>query len=208
MHGREIGRWEAVAAGGVLLVVGWLVIAWALRNGYHAPGVEYTGIPSCAGRAMSPGETCVTSGRTWSDWKTYEEILTHDTAYAKSDAWRNSELVGAFGAVLVFAGAAIAGFRGEFERRANTGIFLTTALVPMLGVTATVAWLQLRVQDASSAPVGLLGAYWHRGVPYSAIVTGAVVVVAGLVHLGASAEGQGRAPVPQRRPEATGAAER
>ncbi|WP_405791856.1 hypothetical protein OG753_37130 [Streptomyces sp. NBC_00029] len=154
--------------GAVLLVVGWLVVAWALTAAYDAPWATYTGSPECDGRAMRPGDVCISTG---SNNGTYEEIVARRKANAKANAWNTVEAAGFVGAGLVYAGAAVAGVVGRLREPLRTSLVLGAGTVPMLGVAAALWPLQARVEAASPVPIGLLG------LP-AAAVTAALVVFA------------------------------
>lgn len=154
--------------GAVLLVVGWLVVAWALTAAYDAVSATYAGSPVCDGKPMRPGDACVSAG---SRNGTYEEIVGHNTENAKANAWNTVESAGFVGAGLVYAGASTAGAVGRLREPLRTGLVLGAGTVPMLGVAAALWPLQARVEAASQVPIGLLG------VPASALTAALVVFV-------------------------------
>ncbi|MFD3679211.1 hypothetical protein [Streptomyces sp. NPDC058613] len=159
--------------GAMLLVAGWLVIAWALTAAHEAASATYTGRPVCDGKPMRPGGACVSTG---SNSGTYEEIVRRGTANAKANAWNTVETAGFVGAGLVYAGAATAGTAGRLREPLRTGLVLGAGTVPMLAVAAALWPLQTRVEAASPVPVGLLG------VP-AAAVTAALAVFATSAYL-------------------------
>ncbi|MFD3803023.1 hypothetical protein ACFWTC_05175 [Streptomyces sp. NPDC058619] len=172
--------------GAVLLVIGWLVIAWALTAAHDAASATYAGPPVCDGKLMRPGDACLGTG---SRTGTYEEIAGRRTAHAKADAWNTVETAGFVGAGLVYAGAATAGAAGRLREPLRTGLVLGAGTVPMLGVAAALWPLQARVEAASTVPVGL------SGVPAAAL-TAALVVFATSAYLVTVWGDPGKGPLP------------
>ncbi len=177
--------------GAVLLVIGWLVIAWALTAAHDAASATYAGPPVCDGKVMRPGDACPGTGPRNG---TYEEIVGFGTAHAKADAWNTVETAGFVGAGLVYAGAATAGAAGRLREPLRTGLVVGAGTVPMLGVAAALWPLQARVEAASTVPVGL------SGVPGAAL-TAALVVFATSAYLVSvwAAPGTGTLPPTEER---------
>lgn len=177
--------------GAVLLVIGWLVIAWALTAAHDAASATYAGPPVCDGKVMRPGDACPGNGPRDG---TYEEIVGFGTAHAKADAWNTVETAGFVGAGLVYAGAATAGAAGRLREPLRTGLVLGAGTVPMLGVAAALWPLQARVEAASTVPVGL------SDVP-AAVLTAALVVFATSAYLVSvwAAPGKGALPPTEKR---------
>lgn len=172
--------------GAVLLVIGWLVIAWALTAAHDAASAAYAGPPTCDGQPMRPGDACPGTG---SRSGTYEEIVSRGTVHAKADAWNTVETAGFVGAGLVYAGAATAGASGRLREPLRTGLVLGAGTVPMLGVAAALWPLQARVEAASTVPVGF------SGVPAAAL-TAALVVFATSAYLVTLWAGPGKGALP------------
>lgn len=174
-----------VALGVLLLVVGWSIVAVALGMGHSAAFAEYTGTPRCDGQTMVPGDSCITLGSGGAGSGTYQEIVAGKGTSATAEAWGWAEATGGLGAVLIFAGAATAGFAGRLSARVNAWLTLAIATLPLLVVAGVVGHLQARAEAASPMPVGFLRVHWWwPEMPYSAVLTVAAVLGATAVCLG------------------------
>ncbi|MFJ8630890.1 hypothetical protein [Streptomyces sp. NPDC093568] len=201
----HVNRGTAIGAGAILLALGWLLVALALRAGYDAASAEYTGTPVCDGQLMRPGDSCIAFGTGAGVTGTYEEIRAEKKREAKAEAWGWAEAEGGLGAALVVGAAAGIGFGGRLGARANAWVFSGVAFIPLLGVAGAVWWLQSRADAASSVPVGILGQHWPwPDTPYSAVLTLAAVAFVALGYFAQVFDWGAEAPARQTPPVTPG----
>ncbi|MFF1320653.1 hypothetical protein ACFVZZ_14650 [Streptomyces chartreusis] len=202
----RVNRGTALGAGAVLLALGWLLVALALRAGYDAASAEYTGTPVCDGQVMTPGDSCIAFGNGAGETGTYEEIIAEKRRQAKAEAWGWAEAEGGLGAALVVAAAAGIGFGGRLQVRANAWVFTGVAFIPLLGVAGAVWGLQSRADAASPVHVGILGPHWPwPDTPYSAVLTLATTAFAALCYFSQLFGWGAETPTLQTGPAASGA---
>jgi hypothetical protein len=171
----------------VVLVLGYLLMAFALLSAHQGSVAEFTGRPTCDNQPMARGDTCQIiiqrGGNLSITDRTYAEVLASQQASAKEGPWLRGAIAGTAGIILVFWGAGgRLVFRKRSTRRAILGFLLAAATGPLLGISVVVGLVELRYdRDLRERSLFLMLPYELPGTPLLMFVL--VMVATGITFM-------------------------